>query len=154
SRVVTRSRIGSVRRHMDSLHRSRVDRGGPATARGREDPMNRSFATLAAVLAVLTASTLARAADQTHKFLHNDFDKTHCWPAVLTGSHARTAPAMQPKTPGPLASGKSPGLSLLGDGISAMGADPQLAVSPRYALVLEAHKYVFYDRATRAPLAA
>jgi len=48
--------------------------------------MNRSFAALAAGLAMLGGSTLARAGDQTHKFLHNDFDKTHCWPAVLAES--------------------------------------------------------------------
>ncbi|MDT7807775.1 MAG: hypothetical protein QOJ70_1588 [Acidobacteriota bacterium] len=105
----------------------------------------------AMLVALLACASHARAADQTHKFLHNDFDKTRCW--AVSGS-GRTAPAMTPKNPGPIASNKSPGLSLLGDGITSMGADPQLAVSPKYALVLEAHSYVFYDRATNLPLAA
>ncbi|HST53818.1 MAG TPA: hypothetical protein VLJ61_17550 [Pyrinomonadaceae bacterium] len=102
-------------------------------------------------VALLLCSTVARAADHTHKFLHNDFDKTHCW--SITAS-PRTAPAMTTKSVGPIASNMSPPLSIFGDGITQMGADPQLAVSPKYLLVLEAHRYVFYDRATNQPLAA
>ena len=103
------------------------------------------------VAAVAVASSSARAGDHEHKFLHNDYSKTHCWGSP---GAARTAPAMVPKTPGALAAGKSPGLSLLGDGISAGDPDPQLAVSPNYVLVLTTGTYVFYDRATNKQLAA
>lgn len=104
----------------------------------------------AMLLAALCCPSAARAADQTHMFLRNDFDPSHCWEA---GDAARTAPAMAAQNPGSPAAGKSPGVSLLGQGITGMKDDPQLAVSPKYVLVLEAHKYVFYDRATNKPLA-
>jgi hypothetical protein len=100
-------------------------------------------------VALLLCSTTARAQDRTHKFLRNDFDNSHCW---AVASDSRSASAMVIKNPGTIAAGKSPGLSLFGDGISQMGFDPQLAVSPKYVLVLEAHRYVFYDRATNKAL--
>jgi len=109
------------------------------------------LATLGMFGVMLLCSTPARAQDQTHRFLHNDFDKSHCW---AVSGNSRTAPAMLTQSPGPTAPNHSPGVSLFGDGIAQMGNDPQLAVSPRYALVLEAHKYVFYDRATNQPLVA
>ena len=110
----------------------------------------RSSVLVLVVAALVVPSSFARAADQTHMFLHNDYSKTHCWG---TAGAYYTAPQMAPKTPGPTGAGKSPGLSLLGEGISPANQDPQLAVSPHYVLVLSTGAYVFYDRATNKALA-
>ncbi|HZT59647.1 MAG TPA: hypothetical protein VFA21_13645 [Pyrinomonadaceae bacterium] len=123
---------------------------------GREFDARLLASVCALFLAALACATPARAADHTHKFLHNDYDKSHCW---TVSGNGLTAPAMTLKNAGPVGPNMSPGLSIFGDGITAAEAnynytDPQLAVSPKYVLVLEAHRYVFYDRANNQPLAA
>jgi len=114
--------------------------------------MKRTIFLIAVVLGAMILASPAKAGDQEHKFFRNDFDKTHCWPSLT--SNMRAAPALTMTTPGQVAAGKSPGITLLGENVSPMDFDPQLAVSPKYLLVLEAHSYVFYDRATNAPLTA
>ena len=111
----------------------------------------RTFIFLLCAFALFACPAMTNAQDHTHKFLRNDFTNSHCWAVT---SSTRSAPAMVIKNPGTIAAGKSPGLSLRGDGIDQMGADPQLAVSPHYVLVLEAHRYVFYDRSTNNALAS
>lgn len=103
----------------------------------------------ACIFLSMICAVIANGQDHTHKFLRNDFDNSHCW--NVTNS-TRSAPAMVLKTPGTFGTTGSPGLSLLGEGINRMGDDPQLAVSPHYLLVLEAHRYVFYDRSTNSAL--
>src|SRR4030095_12379617 len=104
------------------------------------------------IVALTFGAGPAGGADRQHKFFYSDYDPSHCW-GLLT-SKTRTAPAFAVKNPGAQTATESPGVSLLGEDISPMGFDPQLAVSPTFVLVREAHQYVFYDRATNQALAA
>lgn len=145
-----------TRQHIFTPRAARRDTAAKAAstpARPRT-PLRLSACALALVFAALASQTAARAADRTHLFLHNEFDNNRCWD--VSGKQ-RTAPELVARHPHAPGANASPNPSLFGDAIERADtatpfADPQLAVSPNYVLVLEAHSYVFYDRSTNRPL--